>query len=87
MQVSLVLSEKKLHERRNHFFCDDKISGFRNWSIKVWISADTGRVSISRFSSDTEGKKQVLQDILFFFVLEIKWLTGSNTLFSSSKTA
>ena len=76
-----------MHERRNKFFCDDKISGVRNWSIKVWISVDTGRVSISRFSSDIEGKKQVLQEIFIFFVLEIKWLTGSNTLFSSSKTA
>ena len=32
--------------------------------------ADNGRVIISRFSSDTEEQKQVLQETVFFFVLE-----------------
>ena len=51
MQVSLVLSERALHEGQNHLLCDDKISGFRNWLIEAWMSADTGRVKISRFCS------------------------------------
>ena len=46
----MALSERTLHEGQNHLFCNDKISGFRNWFIEVWISADTGRVTISRFS-------------------------------------
>ena len=68
IQVSLVLSERTLHEGQNHLFCDNKISGFRNWLIEVWISADTGRVKISRFSSHSEGKKQVLQETVIFCV-------------------
>ena len=66
MQVSLMLSERRLHEGQNHLFCDDKISGFRNWFIEVCMSADTGRVTISRFSSDTEEQKQVLQETVIF---------------------
>ena len=66
MQVSLMLSERRLHEGQNHLFCDDKISGFRNWFIGVCMSADTGRVTISRFSSDTEEQKQVLQETVIF---------------------
>ena len=72
MQVSLVLLERRLQERQNHLFCDDKISGFRNWFIEVWMSADTGRVTISRFSSDTEEQKQVLQETVTFCVLQIE---------------
>ena len=72
MQVSLVLSERRLHEGQNHLFCDDKISGFRNWFIEVCMSAYTGRVTISRFSSDTEEQKQVLQETVIFCVLQIK---------------
>ena len=34
----------------------DKIYGFRNWLIKVWMSNDTGTVKISRFSSDSGTK-------------------------------
>ena len=40
------------------------------------MSADTGRVSISRFSSDME-QKQVLQETVYF-VLEIKRLAAAN---------
>ena len=43
-------------------------SGFRNWSIDVWMSADTGRVTISRFSSDTVKQKQVLEETVIFCV-------------------
>ena len=68
IQVSLVLSERALHEGQNHLLCDDKISGFRNWLIEAWMSADTGRVKISRFCSDSEKQKQVLQETVIFCV-------------------
>ena len=54
IQVSLVISERALHEEQNHLLRDDKIPGFRNWLIEAWMSADTGRVKTSRFSSDSE---------------------------------
>ena len=41
-----MLSERALHEGQNHLFCDDKTSGFRNWLVEVWMSADTGKVNI-----------------------------------------
>ena len=63
-----MFSERRLHEEQNHLFCDDTISGFRNWFIKVCMSADTGRVTISRFSSDKEEQKQVLQKTDFLCV-------------------
>ena len=50
------------------------------------MSADTGRVKISRFSSDSEEQKQVLQETVIFCVLEINWLAARDTPFSSSKT-
>ena len=86
MQVSLVLSARRLHEGQNHLFCDDKISGFRYWFIEVCISVDTGRVTISRFSSDTEEQKQVLQETVIFCVLQIKWLAANDIPSTSSKT-
>ena len=52
--VSLVLSERALYDQKNHLFCDDKISGHRNWLIEVFMSVDTCRGSISRFSSEIE---------------------------------
>ena len=36
------------------------ISGFRNSLIKVWMSADTGRIKTSRFFSGSEEQKQLL---------------------------
>ena len=86
MQVSLVLSERRLHEVQNHFFCDEKISGFRNWFIEVRRSVDTGRVTISRFFADTEEQKQVLQETVIFCVLQNKWLAANDITFTSSKT-
>ena len=86
MQVSLVLSERRLHEGQNYLFCDDKISGFRNWFIEVCMSVDTSRVTISRYSSDTEEQKQVLQETVIFCVLQIKWLAANDIPFTSSKT-
>ena len=50
------------------------------------MSPDTGRVKISRFSSDSEEQKQVLQETVIFCVLEINWLAARDTPFSSSKT-
>ena len=86
MQVSLVLSQRRLHDGQNHLFCDVKISGFKNWFIEVWMSAETGRVTISRFSSDTDEQKQVLQETVSFCVLQIRWLAATDTPSSSSKT-
>ena len=50
------------------------ISGFRNWSIEVLMSADTGRVTISRFSSDTEEQKQILQETVIFLCYKLNGL-------------
>ena len=50
------------------------------------MSADTGRVKTSRFCSDSEKQKQVLQGTVIFCVLEINWLAARGTFFSSSKT-
>ena len=47
------------------------------------MSADTDRVKISRFCSDSEKQKQVLQETVIFCVLEINWLAAK---LSSSKT-
>ena len=60
-----MLSERALHEGQNHLLCNDKISGFRNWLIEAGMSPDTGRVKISRFCSDSERQKQVLQETNF----------------------
>ena len=65
-QVSLVLSQRRLHDEQNHLLCDVTISGFKNWFIEVWMSAETGRVTISRFSSDTDEQEQLLQDAIIF---------------------
>ena len=81
-----MLSERTLHDGQNHLFCSDKISRFRNWLIKVWMSADIDRVSISRFFSDTDEQKQLLQKTVIFCVLEIKCLAAYDTIFSLSKT-
>ena len=62
------------------------ISGFRNLLIKVWMSADTGRIKTSRFFSGSEEQKQLLQQTVIFCVLEINWLAARDTPFSSSKT-
>ena len=87
MQVSVVLSQRRVHDGQNHLFCDVKISGFKNWFIEVWMSVETGRVIISRFSSDTDEQKQVLQETVIFCVLQIRWLAAIDMPFSSSKTA
>ena len=50
------------------------------------MSVDTGRVKLSRFSSDSEEQKQVLQETVILCVLEINWLAARETPFSSSKT-
>ena len=81
-----MLSERALHEGQNHLFCDDKTSGFRNWLVEVWMSADTGKVNISRFSSDSEEQNQVLEETAIFCVLEIKWIAARGTNFNSSNT-
>ena len=50
------------------------------------MSADTAGVTISRFSSETKGQKQILQGTVIVFVLQIKWFTANNIPFGSSKT-
>ena len=50
MQVSLELSQRRLDDGQNHLFCDVEISSLKNWFIEVWMSAETGGVTISRFS-------------------------------------
>ena len=49
------------------------------------MSADTGTVKISRFSSESEEQKQLLQETVIFCMLEINWLAARDTPFSSSK--
>ena len=53
---------------------------------EVCMPVDTGRGSISRFSSETEEHRQVLQDTVVLIVLEIKLLAANDTPLSSSKT-
>ena len=50
------------------------------------MSVDTCRGSISRFSSETEKHRQVLQDTVVLCVLEIKLLAANGTTFRSFKT-
>ena len=71
-----MLSERVLHEGQNHLFPDVKISGLRNCLREVCIPVDTCRESISRFSSETEEHRQVLQDTVVLSVLKIKLLTA-----------
>ena len=81
-----MLSERVLHEGQNHLFCDDKISRLRISLREVSMSGDTCRGSTSRFSSETEEHRRVLQDTVVLCVLEIKLLAANDTLLSSSKT-
>ena len=50
------------------------------------MSAHTGRVKISRFSSDSEEQKEVLQETVILCVSEINWLAARDTPLISSKT-
>ena len=45
----------------------------------------SGGLSMSKFSSETWELRQLLQETVIFNVLEIKWLAGNITPFSSSK--
>ena len=82
-----MLSERVLHEGKNHLCCDNKISGLRNWLREVCMSVDTCRgSSISRFSYEIEEHRQVLQDTVILCVLEIKLLAANDTPLTSSKT-
>ena len=80
------LSERVLHEMQNHLLCDDKISRLRN--RKVCMPVVIWRNSISRFLSETEEHKRVLQDTVqdILCVFEIKLLAANDTLLSPSKT-
>ena len=50
------------------------------------MSAETGRITISRFPSDTDEQKYVLQETVIFCVLQIGWFAAIDIPFSSSKT-
>ena len=67
-----MLSQRRLHDGQNDLFCDVKISAFKNWFIEVWMSA--GRVTTSRFSSDTDEQKQVLQETVIFVCYKLDGL-------------
>ena len=82
-----MLSERVLHDGQNHLFPDDKISGLRNCLREVCMPVDTCRDSISRFSSETEEHRQVLQDTVVLSVLEIKLLAANDIPLSSTKTS
>ena len=61
-----MLPERLLHQGQNHLFCNDKISGFRNWFVEVWMSADTGTVTISRFHLTQKNKSRYCKYLLIF---------------------
>ena len=50
------------------------------------MSADTGRVTIPPFSSDTDEQKELLPETVIFCVLQMKWLVAIDIPFISSKT-
>ena len=68
------------------YFLMIKVSGLRNCLREICVPVDTCRDSISRFSSETEEHRQVLQDTVVLSVLEIKLLAANDTPLSSSKT-
>ena len=84
IQVSLVLSEGALHEGQNHLLCGDKISGFRNWWIEAWMSADSDRVKISRLSWLRSKSCYKKLSFFVFCVLEINGLSARDTPSSST---
>ena len=53
-------AEITLDEGQNHWFCDDKISSFRNRLVKIC------RISISRFFTDTKDQKPYYKKLWFF---------------------
>ena len=67
-----MLSQRRLNDGQNHLSCDVKISGFKNWFIEVWMPAEIGRVTISRFSSDIDEQMPVLQETVILCVLQIR---------------
>ena len=76
---------RKKTARRTKPFCDDKISGFRNWLIEVWCQLILVGLAYQDFPLTQKNKSRYYKK-LWFFVLQINWLAASNTLFSSSKT-
>ena len=80
-----MVSERVLHKGQNHLFPDFKISVLRYCLREVCIPVDTCRESISRFSSETEEHRTLLQDTVVLSALEIKLLAANDTSFSSSK--
>ena len=63
-----------------------KFLGLENYLIEVCMSVDTCRGGILRFPSETEEHRQLLQDTVVLFILEIKLLAANDTPSSSSKT-
>ena len=85
--ASLVFLERALQKGQNHLYPNDKISGLRNCLREVWVSVDTCRDIISRFSYETEKHRQVLQDTVVLSALEIKLLAANDMPLSLSKTS
>ena len=46
------------------------------------MSADTGRITMSRFSSDTDEQNQMLQEPVIFCMLQIIWLPAIDIPFT-----
>ena len=46
------------------------------------MSADTGRITMSRFSSDTDEQNQMLQELVIFCMLQIIWLAAIDIPFT-----
>ena len=82
----MVLSERILHDGQKKLFCNDKISGLTNCLREVCMSVDICRGSISRFSSETDEHRQLLQETVVVCVFEIKLLIANETPLTSSET-
>ena len=74
IQVSLVLPQRRLHDGHNYLFRDVKISNFKNWFIEVWMSTETGRVTISRFPLTQMNKSRYYKQLWFVLCYKLDGL-------------
>ena len=74
IQVSLVLPQRRLHDGHNYLFHDVKISNFKNWFIEVWMSTETGRVTISRFPLTQMNKARYYKQLWFVLCYKLDGL-------------
>ena len=80
----MVLSARILHDGQKKLFCNDKISGLTNCLREVCMSVDICRGTISRFSSETDEHRQLLQETVVLCVFKIKLLIANETPLTSS---